>query len=222
LLDLTPKQILAIAAHRLPGRYRRQLAHYRYGPGVFKLDWALAGPIPWQAKSCRKAGTIHVGGTLEEVASSEQSVWQGMHCERPFVLVAQPSIFDSTRAPAEKHTAWAYCHVPSGSDRDMTEPIESQIERFAPGFRQLILARHAMNTIAMQRYNANYIGGDITGGVNDWWQLFTRPVIRLNPYSTPDPRLFICSSSTPPGAGVHGMCGYHAARAVLRSWGRNV
>jgi phytoene dehydrogenase-like protein len=218
LFDLTPRQINAIAGHSLPGRYRRQLSQYRYGPGVFKLDWALSAPIPWRALDCRSAGTIHVGGTLEEVALSERAAWQGEHIDKPFVLVAQPSIFDPTRAPAGKHTAWAYCHVPNGSDRDMTEPIEAQIERFAPGFRELILARHAMRTADMQSYNANYIGGDITGGVADWWQLFTRPVIRLNPYTTPNSRLFICSSSTPPGGGVHGMCGYYAARAVLRAW----
>jgi phytoene dehydrogenase-like protein len=221
LFDLSPRQIVAIAGHRLPGRYRRQLGQYRYGPGVFKLDWALSGPIPWRAKPCRGAGTVHVGGTLEEVAISERAAWQGEHIDRPFVLVAQPSLFDDTRAPEGKHTAWAYCHVPNGSDRDMTEAVEAQIERFAPGFRDLILARHAMNTADMQRYNANYIGGDITGGVNDWWQLFTRPALRPNPYTTPNPRLFVCSSSTPPGGGVHGMCGYHAARAALKELKRS-
>jgi phytoene dehydrogenase-like protein len=222
LFDLAPRQINTIAGHRLPNRYRRQLAQYRYGPGVFKLDWALSDPIPWRAEACRKAGTVHVGGTLAEVAASERAAWQGEHIVKPFVLVAQPSVFDTTRAPAGKHTAWAYCHVPSGSERDMTVAIESQIERFAPGFHDVIVARHAMGTADMQRYNANYIGGDITGGVNDWWQLFTRPAIRLNPYTTPNPRLFICSSSTPPGGGVHGMCGYHAARAVLRYFERAV
>ena len=208
--------MLALAGHRLPGRYRRALGRYRYGPGVFKVDWALAGPIPWRAAGCRRAGTVHVGGTLEEVAAAERAAWRGEHPERPFVLLAQPSLFDPTRAPAGKHTAWGYCHVPHGSTIDMTERIEAQIERFAPGFRDLILARHTMNTAAMERYNPNYVGGDITGGVADWRQLFTRPVIGLNVYATPATGLFLCSSSTPPGGGVHGMCGYFAARAALR------
>jgi phytoene dehydrogenase-like protein len=218
LLDLSPRQIVEIAGHRLPGRYRKQLARYRYGPGVFKLDWALSGPIPWRAEACRRAGTIHIGGTLEEIAVSERAVWKEEHPERPFVLLAQPSLFDRSRAPDGKHTAWAYCHVPNGSDRDMTVPIEAQIERFAPGFRDLIIARHAMGTRDMQMHNENYIGGDITGGVNDWWQLFTRPTMRPNPYTTPVPGLYICSSSTPPGGGVHGMCGFHAALTALRLW----
>jgi phytoene dehydrogenase-like protein len=216
LLDVTPRQVLALAGHRLPARYRRQLARYRYGPGVFKVDWALAGPIPWRAAVCRRAGTVHLGGTLEEVAAAERAAWHREHPERPFVLLAQPSLFDPTRAPAGKHTAWAYCHVPSGSTVDMTERIETQVERFAPGFCDLILARHTTDTAAMERYNANYVGGDITGGVADWRQLFTRPVASLNPYATPAPGLFICSASTPPGGGVHGMCGYFAARAALR------
>ncbi len=216
LLDVTPQQVLALAGNQLASRYRKQLSRYRYGPGVFKLDWALAGPIPWRSAECRRAGTVHVGGTLEEIAIAERAPWRNEHPERPFVLLAQPSLFDPTRAPESKHTAWGYCHVPSGSTLDMTERIESQIERFAPGFRDLILARHSMNTAAMERHNPNYIGGDITGGVADWWQLFTRPVMRLNPYTTPNPGLFLCSASTPPGGGVHGMCGYFAARAALR------
>jgi phytoene dehydrogenase-like protein len=216
LLDVTPRQVLALAGHRLPGRYRRALGRYRYGPGVFKIDWALAGPIPWRAEACRRAGTGHVGGTLEEVAAAERAPWRGEHPERPFVLLAQPSLFDASRAPAGKHTAWAYCHVPNGSTVDMTERIEAQVERFAPGFRDLILARHTTDTAAMERHNPNYVGGDITGGVADWRQLFTRPVARLNPYTTPAAGLFICSASTPPGGGVHGMCGYFAARAALR------
>jgi phytoene dehydrogenase-like protein len=216
LFDVAPRQLLALAGHRLPERYRRALGRYRYGPGVFKLDWALAGPIPWRSCECRRAGTVHVGGTLEEIAAAEGAVFRGEHSERPFVLVAQPSLFDQTRAPAGKHTAWGYCHVPHGSIVDMTERIEAQIERFAPGFRDLILARHAMNTAAMERYNPNYVGGDITGGVADWRQLFTRPVIGLNVYATPARGLYLCSSSTPPGGGVHGMCGYFAARAALR------
>jgi phytoene dehydrogenase-like protein len=216
LLDVTPRQVLALAGHKLHARYRRALSRYRYGPGVFKVDWALGGPIPWRAAECRRAGTVHVGGTLEEVADAERAPWRGEHPARPFVLVTQPSVCDPTRAPEGKHTAWGYCHVPNGSTVDMTERIEAQIERFAPGFRDLILARHVMNTAAMERCNPNYIGGDIAGGVTDWWQLFTRPVARLNPYTTPARDLFICSSSTPPGGGVHGMCGYFAARAALK------
>jgi phytoene dehydrogenase-like protein len=221
VFDLSPRQIVAIAGRELPSRYRRQLEGYRYGPGVFKIDWALSEPIPWQAAACRKAGTIHVGGTLEEVARSEKAVWQNQTPEKPFVLLTQPSLFDNTRAPAGQHTAWGYCHVPHGSAEDRTEAIEQQIERFAPGFRDVIQARHTMGPAAFEKYNENYIGGDITGGVADWWQLFTRPVVRLNPYATPNPRLFICSASTPPGGGVHGMCGYYAAQTVLRSLKRN-
>lgn len=219
LLDVTPKQVLALAGHKLPGRYRRALERFRYGPGVFKMDWALAGPIPWLAPECRRAGTVHVGGTVEEVAEAERAPGRGEHAERPFVLLAQPTPFDPTRAPEGKHVAWGYCHVPHGSTVDMTDRIEAQIERYAPGFRDLILARHTMNTAAMEAHNPNYIGGDIGGGVVDWWQLFTRPVARLNPYTTPLKGLYICSSSTPPGGGVHGMCGYFAARAALRRMG---
>jgi len=216
LLDVTPRQVIALAGHRLPSRYQHSLSRYRYGPGVFKVDWALAGPIPWRAAACRRAGTVHVGGTLEEIAASEREAFRGEHPERPFVLLAQPSLFDPTRAPPGKQTAWGYCHVPDGSTIDMTERIEAQIERFAPGFRDLILARHTMNAAAMESYNPNYIGGDITGGVADWGQLFTRPVKRLNVYATPARGLYLCSSSTPPGGGVHGMCGYFAARRALR------
>ena len=216
LFDVTPRQLLQIAGDQLPGRYRRQLEHYRYGPGVFKMDWALDGPVPWTAPDCHRAGTLHLGGTLAEIAASERDVHAGRHAERPFVLVAQPSLFDPTRAPEGKHTLWAYCHVPNGSDRDMTAQIESQIERFAPGFRDLVIARSVVGSAAMQEYNENYIGGDINGGLQDLRQLFTRPAIRLDPYSTPNKRLFICSSSTPPGGGVHGMSGYHAAQSVLR------
>jgi phytoene dehydrogenase-like protein len=216
LLDVTPGQVLALAGHRLPGRYRRALSRYRYGPGVFKVDWALSGPIPWRAEACRRAGTVHVGGTLEEIADAERAPWRGEHPGRPFVLLAQPSLFDPTRAPAGRHTAWGYCHVPPRSTMDMTERIEAQVERFAPGFRDLVLTRHTMNTAAMETYNPNYVGGDITGGVADWWQLFTRPVLRLNPYSTSLKGLYICSASTPPGGGVHGMCGYFAARSAAR------
>jgi phytoene dehydrogenase-like protein len=216
LLDVTPRQVLQIAGEQLPVNYRRQLEKYRYGSGVFKLDWALSEPIPWTADPCRRAGTVHLGWSLAEIAYSEKMVWQGKHVERPYVLVTQPSLFDDTRAPNDQHTGWAYCHVPHGSTIDMTEAIENQIERFAPGFRDCILAQHTLTTHDLHRYNANYIGGDINGGVQDIWQLFTRPVPRLNPYTTPLPNLFICSSSTPPGGGVHGMCGYHAATAVLK------
>jgi phytoene dehydrogenase-like protein len=216
LLDVTPRQVLALAGQRLPGRYRRKLARYRYGMGIFKVDWALSGPIPWRNEVCGRAGTVHLGGTLNEIAAAERLAWDGGHPERPFVLLAQPTLFDPSRAPAGKHVGWAYCHVPNGSTVDMTERIEAQVERFAPGFRDLILARHTMNTAEMERRNANYVGGDIGGGVADLWQLFSRPVASLNPYATPNPRLFICSSSTPPGGGVHGLCGYFAARAALR------
>lgn len=215
LLDLTPKQVLAVAGERFPPTYRRQLARYRYGPGVFKVDWALAGPIPWRAAGCARAATIHLGGTWEQIAAAERAVTAGRHPERPFVILAQPSLFDSGRAPAGRHTAWAYCHVPNGSRLDMTERIEAQVERFAPGFRDLILARHTMGPSDLERHNPNCVGGDINGGLQDLRQLFTRPAWRLNPYTTPDPRIFLCSSATPPGGGVHGMCGYWAARAAL-------
>jgi phytoene dehydrogenase-like protein len=220
LLDLTPRQILRVAGDRLPDGYRRRLSRYRYGPGIFKLDWALDGPIPWTAPEAARAGTVHLGGTLEEIAASEDAATKGRHHERPFVLLVQPSVFDPTRAPEGKHTAWAYCHVPSGSTRDMTDAIESQVERFAPGFRDLIAARSAMDSAEVERRNPNYVGGDINGGAQDLRQLFTRPVARPVPYSTPAPGLFICSSSTPPGGGVHGMCGYWAARAALRGASR--
>lgn len=215
LLDVTPRQVISITGDRLPSRYRRQLARYRYGPGAFKIDWALDGPIPWRAKECERAATVHLGGTLAEIAASERAVWRGMHPARPFVLLAQPSLFDRSRAPTGKQTAWAYCHVPNGSTFDMTERIEAQIERFAPGFRDRVLARSVMAPAALELHNANYIGGDINGGVQDLLQLFTRPVPRLTPYATPVSGLYICSSSTPPGGGVHGMCGYFAARAAL-------
>ena len=216
LLDLTPRQILRVAGDRLPDGYRRRLSRYRYGPGIFKLDWALDGPIPWRATEAARAGTVHLGGTLDEIAASEDAAVSGRHHERPFVLLVQPSLFDPTRAPAGKHTAWAYCHVPNGSTRDMIGAIEAQVERFAPGFRDLIAARSAMDSAEVERRNPNYVGGDINGGSQDLRQLFTRPVARPVPYSTPVPGLFICSSSTPPGGGVHGMCGYWAARAALR------
>ncbi len=216
LVDVTPRQLLRLAEDRLPDRYARRLGRYRYGPGVFKLDWALDGPIPWTAPEVACAGTVHVGGTLEEIAASEQAAVGGEHCERPFVLLVQPSRFDDARAPEGRHTAWAYCHVPHGSTRDMTEAIETQVERFAPGFRDLIAGRSAVDAAEVERRNPNCVGGDINGGVQDLRQLFTRPVARPDPYSTPVDGLYICSSATPPGGGVHGMCGYFAARSALR------
>ncbi len=219
LADVTPRQLLSIAGDRLPAAYRGQLQRFRYGPGVFKLDLALDGPIPWANPECAPAATVHVGGMIEEIAASERAVWAGDVSERPYVLLSQQSLFDETRAPAGKHTVWAYCHVPSGSDQDMTDRIERQIERFAPGFRDRILARHGFTAQQMNAYNANYVGGDINGGVQDLLQLFTRPTITpniSNPYATPVEGLYLCSSSTPPGGGVHGMCGYHAANAALR------
>jgi phytoene dehydrogenase-like protein len=216
MLDVTPRQVLQLAGHRLPGRYVRALRRYRYGPGVFKVDWALDAPVPWQAGECSRAATVHVGGTLEAIADSEAAVWRGETAERPFVLVAQQSLFDDARAPEGKHTLWAYSHVPNGSREDMTERIESQIERFAPGFRELILERSVRGPAEMEQYNSNYVGGDINGGVQDLRQLYTRPVVRLDPYSTPVEGLYLCSSSTPPGGGVHGMCGYHAAQSAIK------
>lgn len=216
LFDTDPAQLASITEPILPSGYLRRLRRFRYGPGVFKLDWALDGPIPWRDPSCLEASTVHVGGTMAEIAASEAAMWRGEHAQRPFVLVVQQSQFDPTRAPAGKHTGYAYCHVPHASTFDMTERIESQIERFAPGFRDRILARSATGPTAFQRENPNYVGGAITGGVADIWQTFTRPVARLDPYTTPNPRVFICSASTPPGGGVHGMCGYHAAQSALR------
>jgi phytoene dehydrogenase-like protein len=216
LLDTSPREAVRIAGALLPRRYRERLERYRYGPGAFKLDLALDGPIPWAAEECSRAATVHVGGTLDEIAAGEAAVWRGEAPERPFVIVAQQSLFDATRAPAGKHTAWAYCHVPNGSPVDMTGRIEAQIERFAPGFRERILARHALGPRELEARNPNYVGGDINGGAQDLGQLFTRPLPRLDPYSTPAAGLFLCSASTPPGGGVHGMCGYWAARAALR------
>jgi len=222
LFDTSPELLARIAGDALPAGYRRRLGRYRYGPGVFKLDWALDGPIPWRDPACLEASTVHVGGTLEEICASERDMYRGVHSERPFLLVCQQSQFDPSRAPAGKHTGYAYCHVPHGSTLDMRDPIESQIERFAPGFRDRILARHAMGPRDFERTNPNYKGGAITGGVADAFQLFTRPVARLDPYSTPNPRLFICSASTPPGGGVHGQCGYWAAQSALKALRREV
>ncbi len=216
LFDTTPRQMVKIAGRRLPEGYRRQLGRYRYGQGVFKIDYALNGPIPWKAEECKRAATVHLGGTLGEIQASERSIWRGRVADRPFVLVAQQSLFDETRAPAGKHTAWVYCHAPANSTLDLTSRIEAQIERFAPGFRELVLARATHNSLEMERYNPNYIGGDINGGVQDIFPFFTRPVWSLNPYKTPAEGIYICSSSTPPGGGVHGLCGYRAACAVLK------
>jgi len=216
LLDVTPRQVLAMASDRLPPRYRRQLEGYRYGPGVFKIDWALDGPIPWLDPGTTRAATVHLGGTYREIAASEDAVGRGRIPDRPFVLVVQPTIADPTRAPEGKHVAWAYCHVPNGSTVDMTAAIEDQVERFAPGFRDLVLARATKDGPAMEAYDGNYVGGDINGGIGDWRQLLFRPVVRWNPYTTPDPSLFLCSSSTPPGGGVHGMSGRLAAREAER------
>lgn len=216
LCDITPKQLLEIAGHRLPSEYQRKLKNYRYGPGVFKVDWALTQPIPWKSQDCARAGTVHLGGTIEEIADSERKVWEKKHPIKPYVLVAQQSLFDQTRAPEGKQTAWSYCHVPNGSNFDMTERIENQMERFAPGFKDCILARSTKSAMEFERYNSNYVGGDINGGIQDIYQLFTRPTARIVPYSTPVNGLYICSSSTPPGGGVHGMCGYHAACAALK------
>jgi len=215
LFDLTPRQILEITGDRLPATYRRKLQKYRYGPGVFKVDWALSSPIPWKAQECLQAATVHLGGRAEEIVESERRVASGECPERPFVLLAQQSLFDETRAPRGKHTAWGYCHAPNNSTVDMAGRIEAQVERFAPGFRDCILARHTMNAPQFEAYNPNYVGGDISGGVQDVLQVIARPSLRVTPYAMPAEGLFICSSSTPPGGGVHGMCGYHAARAAL-------
>ena len=220
LFDTSPSQLATIAGEVLPESYTRRLARYRYGPGVFKLDWALDGSIPWRDPNCRQASTVHLGGTLEEIAAAEAAVWRGEHPERPFTLVCQQSEFDRSRAPEGKQTGWAYCHVPARSPRDLTDVVERQVEHFAPGFRDRILARRAMTTSDFEQYNPNYVGGAITGGVADLAQLFMRPVARWNPYTTPNPRVLICSASTPPGGGVHGMCGYHAARTAARRLGR--
>jgi phytoene dehydrogenase-like protein len=216
LFDITPKQLLQIAGHKFSPIYKWQLERYRYGDGVFKIDWALDAPIPFTANDCRKAGTVHIGGTLEEIVASEKAPANGQHSDKPYVLLAQQSLLDTSRAPEGKHTAWAYCHVPNGSTKDMTAIIENQIERFAPGFKETILAKHTFNTAQMQEYNPNYIGGDINGGIIDIGQLFTRPALRWSPYKTSAKGLYICSSSTPPGGGVHGMCGYYAAKRVLK------
>ena len=217
LLDVSVWEFLRIAGQQLPSHYRRQLESFRHSAGVFKIDYALRCPIPWKADVCRRAGTIHLGGTMDEIATAERDVSLGKIPERPFVLVAQQSLFDETRAPAGKHTLWAYCHVPFGCKIDMSDRIESQIERFAPGFRDCILARHKMGPTDLERSNPNLTGGDINGGAANLSQLIARPILSPTPYRTPLPSVYLCSASTPPGGGVHGMCGYHAARAALRA-----
>ncbi|HEX6679207.1 MAG TPA: NAD(P)/FAD-dependent oxidoreductase [Gaiellaceae bacterium] len=216
MCDVVPRELLRLAGDRLPDRYVRGLRSYRHGPGAFKVDWALDGPIPWGAAECLRAGTVHLGGSLDEISASEWGAWSGRPAERPFVLLAQTSLFDPTRAPAGKHTAWAYCHVPNGSSADVAERIEAQVERFAPGFRELVLARHAMGPAELEAHNRNLVGGDLNAGVMDLGQLLFRPVRRLVPYRTPLDGVYLCSAATPPGGGVHGMCGYSAARVALK------
>ena len=214
LCDVTPRQLVRMAGASLSTGYRRRLERYRYGPAAFKVDWALSAPVPWKAAECKTAATVHVGGSFVEIVESEWNAAHGRHSEKPFVILAQPTLFDSTRAPAGQHTLWAYCHVPNGSTVDMTDAIERQIERFAPGFRDCILARSVMSPADFERYNPNLIGGDINGGIQDLSQMFLRPTLRM--YSTSKEGLYLCSSSTPPGGGVHGLCGFHAARIALR------
>lgn len=216
LFDVSPSAFVRIAGDRLPSSYRSRLEKFRHGPGVFKMDWTLSSPVPWRAADCRRAGTLHLGGTLAEIAESERAPWNGRISAHPYVLVVQPTVFDSSRAPAGRHTLWAYCHVPNGSTIDMSHAIEAEIERFAPGFRDCVVARSAMGPAAMEDRNANLVGGDIAGGAGDLAQVFARPVLRSNPYATPIEGVYLCSSSTPPGIGVHGMCGYHAAQSALR------
>lgn len=216
VFDTDPSQLLQIARDELPNSYHQRVKAFNYGPGTFKIDWALDESIPWKDINCRKASTVHVGGDIAAIAKSERMAWKGKHAEEPFVLLCQQSEVDSSRAPKGKHTGYAYCHVPQGSLVNMTDRIERQIETFAPGFKDVILARHITNTADLQNYNPNYVGGSITGGASNFSQLFARPVVRLDPYSTPNERIFICSASTPPGGGVHGMCGYWAAQSVLK------
>ena len=216
LLALTPGQVAAVAGEHFPDRHRAQLEAWRYGPGAFKVDWALDGPIPWQASECELAGTLHLGGSLEEIAAAERAPWEGRVSDEPFVLLAQPSRFDRTRAPEGKHTAWAYCHVPNGWEHDATAAIEAQVERFAPGFGARVIARRIHGPAALQAWNANLVGGDINGGALTMYQTFGPSRWKLSPWATPVSNLYVCSASTPPGGGVHGMCGYHAARATLR------
>lgn len=216
ILDITPKQLLQMDGLKLTAAYKKQLVKFRYGMGVFKMDWALSEPIPFSDARCRSAGTVHLGGSFSEIATSERCVHKGRHSDRPYIILTQPTVVDPSRAPSGKHTAWAYCHVPHGSEYDMSETIVKQIERFAPGFRDVVLAQSTMTSVAMESYNPNYIGGDINGGQMDWRQLFTRPVASLVPYRTSDAKVYLASSSTPPGGGVHGLCGFHAARILMK------
>lgn len=219
LINLDTRQVARIAGRRLPCRYRRRLERFRFGPGTFKIDWALSDPIPWIAPECADAGTVHVGGTIDEIRIAKRAAEQGEHPRQPLLLVVQATRFDPSRAPAGRHTGYALCHVPAGSDRDMTDIVEAHIERFAPGFRDTILARTYLTARDLERVNPNLVDGDINGGVADLRQILARPIISTNPYATPVPGLFICSASTPPGGGGHGMCGYHAANAALRYLG---
>ncbi len=216
LLDITPNQLAKIASNLLPENYRKRLENHRYGPGVFKMDWVLDTPVPWRAVDCMKAATVHIGGTFEEIAAAENEVRHGENPEYPFVLLGQPSLFDTSRAPEGKQTVWAYCHVPNSSTFDMSERIENQIERFAPGFRSCIKSRSIMNPAALEMEDANYIGGDIAGGVTNLFSILFKPMARWKPYAIPLKGVYVCSSSMPPGAGVHGMCGYHAAKMAIK------
>jgi phytoene dehydrogenase-like protein len=216
LLEVTPRQLISMANGRIGGSRRSAWARFRYGPGICKVDWALSGPVPWTAAACREAGTLHLGGTFAEIARSEAEVAAGRHSDAPYCIVAQPGVVDPSRAPAGRQTLWGYCHVPAGSSRDMAEPIEAQIERFAPGFRDLILARSVRTAVEVERHNPNYVGGDINGGAATLWQTAFRPTPRWNPYRTPLRGVYLCSASTPPGGGVHGMCGMAAAQTVRR------
>lgn len=220
LFDTDPLQLSEICKDKLPNKFRNRLEKYNFGPGAFKMDWALSESIPWKDKNCLKTSTVHIGGTLEEIAISEKSAWEGQIADKPFVLLCQQSEFDKSRAPEGQHTGYAYCHVPNGCEEDMSSRIEDQIERFAPGFRDTVLAKKTTSPTDFQGYNPNYFGGAVTGGAADISQLFTRPSVRLDPYSTPNPSIFICSASTPPGGGVHGMCGYHAAKSILKKWSK--
>ena len=222
LADVSPRELVRLARNQLPERYARALTRYRHGPAAFKLDWALDGPVPWRDPAVARAGTVHLGGTLDEISASEWSAWSGRPAERPFVLFAQHTLFDPTRAPEGKHTAWAYCHLPNGSSQDMTDRIEAQVERFAPGFRERVLHRSVLTPQDLESRNRNLVGGDINGGAMDLAQLFTRPVRKRVPYRTPLPGVYLCSAATPPGGGVHGMCGLSAARVALEDLSRRI
>lgn len=217
LFDLTPQQVITIADNKIPDPLKDKLLRYNYGPGAFKVDFALSEPVPWLNEDCKKAGTLHLGGSMKEISHSEKEVWKGIHSEKPYVLVSQPSLFDESRAPKGKHVLWSYCHVPNGSTENMEERIINQIERYAPGFRDVIISTSTMNAMDFEKYNPNYIGGDINGGAQNLKQLFGRPLLKWDSYKLPVDHLYICSSSTPPGGGVHGMSGFNAARSVLKN-----